>query len=153
MITWVDWGIWIVYLAVIYTALWFYRQTKKDDDTYKWFLKGFLIKVFGGVAFALVSIYYYGGDTMLYYQGSSVLAETFFTEPSVFFKLLFTPNHLPSEFNEIAQQIAYSRTAEEWFMVRLLSFVNIISFNSYLVMTLLMSTIAFGAVGNYSGYL
>ena len=143
MITWVDWSIWIVYLAVIYTALWFYRQSKSDNDLYKWYLKGFLVKVFGGVAFALVSIYYYGGDTFLYYKGSSVLAETFFTEASTFFKLLFTPNHLPSEFSEIAHQISYSRTAEEWFMVRLLSFVNIISFNSYLVMTLLMSTIAF----------
>jgi len=143
MITWVDWGIWIVYFGVIYTALWFYRQSKKDDDTYKWFLKGFLIKVFGGVSFAFVSIYYYGGDTMLYYQGSSVLAETLFTDPSVYFKLIFTPNNLPSEFSEIAHQISYSRTAEEWFMVRLLSFLNIISFNSYLVMTLMMSTIAF----------
>lgn len=143
MITWVDWGIWLVYFAVIFTALWFYRQSKSDYDTYKWFLKGFVIKVFGGVAFALVSIYYYGGDTLLYYHGSSVLAETFFINPSLFFELLFTPNNLPSEFSEIAHQISYSRTAEEWFMVRLLSFVNIISFNSYFVMTLIMSTIAF----------
>jgi hypothetical protein len=143
MITWVDWGIWLVYFAVIYTVLWFYRQSKKDDDTYKWFLNGFLVKVLGGVAFALVSIYYYGGDTLLYYRGSSILAETFFTDPSLFFELLFTPNNLPSEFSDIAHQISYSRTAEEWFMVRLLSFVNIISFNSYLVMTLLMSLISF----------
>ncbi len=142
MITWVDWGIWAIYLAVIFTILWFYRHSK-TEGIYKWFLKGFLIKVFGGVAFALISIYYYGGDTLLYFKGATTLSNYFFSDPDLYFTLLNTPNDLSSEYYSVSQEISYSRTGEEWFMVKILSVFSIFSFNSYLVLTLFMNIIAF----------
>lgn len=143
MITWLDWGIWLVYFLVIFTIFWFYRHSKKNDDTYKWFLKGFLAKVGGGIAFALVSIYYYGGDTFLYFQGAKTLSTYLTEDPALYFKLLGTPHGLTSEFSDVSSQISYARTKEEWFMVKILSIFSFISFNSYLVSTLLMNTIAF----------
>ena len=143
MITIIDWGIWFVYLAVIFSALWFYRHSKQDHDTYKWFLKGFLVKVAGGIAFALVSIYYYGGDTFLYFRGATTMAKYLMEDPILYFKLLSTPNNLSNEFSEVSSIISYSRTKEEWFMVKILSTFSFVSFNSYLVITLFMNTIAF----------
>jgi hypothetical protein len=50
---------------------------------------------------------------------------------------------LPAEFSNIAHEISYSRTMEEWFMVKILSVFTFLSFNSYLVCTLMMNTVAF----------
>ena len=143
MITWIDCCIWLLYFLVIFSILWFYRHSKADNDLYKWFLKGFLVKVTGGIAFALVSIYYYGGDTFLYFHGAKVMSTYLAEDSALYFKLLNTPNSLSNEFSEVSSLISYSRTKEEWFMVKILSVFSFISFNSYLVLTLFMNTIAF----------
>jgi hypothetical protein len=143
MITVIDWGIWILYFLVIFSILWFYRHSKTNNGLYQWFLKAFLVKVFGGVIFSLVSIYYYGGDTFLYFQGAKTMSTILHEDPAMFLKLMSTPHDLSNQFSEISQQISYSRTKEEWFMVKILSIFSFISFNSYLVLTLFMNTIAF----------
>lgn len=145
MITLIDWGIWLVYATLIFTVLWVYRTTR-TEEYYKYFLSGFLIKIFGGVAFALIYVYYYGfGDTFLYHQGATVMADTLTQEPGVYFRLLASGegSSIAPELTRISSQIAYSRTYEEWFMVKLLSPINLISFNSYLVSTLFLSTLSF----------
>jgi hypothetical protein len=146
MITWVDWGIWLVYFTVIYTVLWFYRQTKTDDDTYKWFLKGFLIKVIGSIAFALIFVYYYKfGDSFEYYKGATMLSNTLLDSPSDYFELLFheSSTNFPGHLRQYTDPLAYSDTPEEWFMVKLISPISLITFNSYLTINLLMGIISF----------
>ncbi len=146
MITWIDWSIWIVYFTVIYTALWFYRQSKTDDDLYKWFLKGFVIKVFGGVAFALIFVYYYKfGDSFEYWKGAVMLSNTFLDSPSDYFELLFheSSTNYPGHLRQYTDPLSYSDTPEEWFMVKLISPLALITFNSYLVINLLMSFVSF----------
>jgi len=146
MITWVDWGIWLVYFAVIFTVLWFYRSSKSENDLYKWFLKGFLIKVFGSVAFALIFVYYYKfGDSFEYWKGAVMLSKAFLESPSDYFELLFheSSTNFPGHLRQYTDSLAYSDTAEEWFMVKLISPLALISFNSYLVINLLMSIVSF----------
>ena len=117
----------------------------KSEPYYKYFMNGFAIKVGGGVAFALVYVYYYGfGDTFLYHNGATVLSQSLIESPSNYFSLLASQGgNLPPELSSFADQIKYSRTYEEWFMVKLLSPVNLISFQSYLVSTLFMSLLSF----------
>jgi len=146
MITWIDWGIWLVYFAVIFTVLWFYRQSKSNNDTYKWFLKGFMIKVFGGVVFALIFVYYYKfGDSFEYYKGSVMLDKAFLDAPSDYFELLLheSSTNFPGHLKQYTDSLAYSDTSEEWFMVKLISPLALITFNSYLVINLLLSLVSF----------
>jgi hypothetical protein len=140
----VEWGIWIVYLASIAMGLYLYRNTKKDVR-YRFFIPAFFLKVFGGFAFAYIYVNYYGfGDTFLYHRGASVLAETLVTDPGAYFRLLSSTNNaLPPDLVDFSQQIAYSRGAEEWFMVKLISPLSLMTFNSYLTLTLFMSTLSF----------
>lgn len=146
MITWIDWGIWLVYFLVIFAVLWFYRHSKNDDDTYKWFLKGFLVKVFGSVAFALIFVYYYKfGDSFEYFKGAVMLGNTLLESPSDYFELLFHENstNFPGHLRQYTESLAYSDTPEEWFMVKLISPLAVITFNSYLCTNLLMGFISF----------
>lgn len=146
MITWIDWSIWTIYFAVIFTVLWFYRQSKTNNDLYKWFLKGFAIKVFGGVAFALIFVYYYKfGDSFEYWKGAVMLSNVFLDSPADYFELLFheSSTNFPGHLRQYTDPLAYSDTPEEWFMVKLISPLALIAFNSYLVINLLLSLVSF----------
>ncbi len=144
IVTWVDWGIWVVYFAFIFVVLLIYRASKKEDY-YRFFLIGFGVKVVGGLGFALIYMYYYKyGDTFLYHRGATVLSQTFIDSPSTYFRLLVSDNgNLPADLGEFAALITYSRGAEEWFMVKLLSPLAFLAFHSYLVLTLFLSLISF----------
>jgi hypothetical protein len=143
-ITLIDWGIWLVYFTLIFLLLFIYRNTK-TESYYRFFLKAFVIKVIGGIGFALVYVYYYKfGDTFFYHQGATAMAEHAFEAPAEYLRLLFTKGgDIPNDLKQFTDQIAYSRTFEEWFMVKLLSPINLISFQSYLVTTLFMSLLSF----------
>jgi len=146
MITWVDWIIWFIYFAVIFSTLWFYRNSKSDKDLYQWFLKGFLIKVFGSIAFAMIFVYYYKfGDSFEYFKGAVMLSNTFLDSPSDYFELLFheSSTNFPGNLRQYTDPLAYSDTPEEWFMVKLISPLALFTFNSYLTINLFMSLISF----------
>ncbi len=143
-ITWVDWLIWLVYFLFIGMILWIYQSHYKTS-IYRYFMTGFFLKVFGGLAFVIIHVYYYKyGDTFLYHRGATVLSQTFLDAPLDYFRLLAAGNaNLPPDLHEFSNAISYSRGAEEWLMVKLLSPVVFISFHSFLVTTLFMSLIAF----------
>ena len=146
MITWVDWIIWGLYFAVLYAVLWFYRHSKSDDSIYKWFLKGFVIKVFGGLFFSLIFVYYYGfGDSFEYYRGAVVFGDAFFSSPSDYIDLLFSESSYNHEghLRQYTDSLAYSNSPEEWFMIKLIAPLSIITFKSYITINLLMSFTSF----------
>jgi len=59
-----------LYLLIILIFGYFYQQSKiRKHPEYKYFLKGLVLKIFGGIAFACIYLFYYdGGDTTLYYD-------------------------------------------------------------------------------------
>jgi hypothetical protein len=144
VITLVDWGIWVVYLVLIFVLLWIYRSSK-GESYYRYFMHAFMLKVAGGLGFALVYVYYYKfGDTFLYHKGATVLSQTLIDSPVDYFRLLASSNdNLPVDLSVFSNKIRYSNTYEEWAMVKLLSPINFISFQSYLVSTLFMSLLSF----------
>jgi len=133
-ITLIDLGIWVVYFTLIFLFLLFYRNTKTELH-YRFFLKGFIVKIVGGVAFALVHIYYFKfGDTFLYHRGAVILSEALMDSSYDYLRLLASSNaDLPLDLYEYSSSIAYSRGAEEWLLVKMLSPLSFISFGSYLV--------------------
>jgi hypothetical protein len=145
MITFLDWGIWLIFLLIIFTILWFYRNSK-TESFYNWFLKGFLIKSFGALAFTLIFVYYYkSGDSIGYFNGSYVLGNVLFDSPSDFFELILHPSskNFPGHLRQYTDSIFYSGSSEEWLMVKLMTPLALITFNSYLAMNLIMSLISF----------
>lgn len=108
-------------------------------------LPAFIIKATGALAFALIYVYYYQfGDTFLYFRGASVLGDSLFSDFGSFLKLIFSEGgNLSPELYDYSKSIQYSNASEEWFMIKLLTPLTILSFHSYLVTTLLISTISF----------
>ncbi|MBN4073019.1 hypothetical protein JYT74_03150, partial [Crocinitomix catalasitica] len=125
--------------------LYFYKSSREDQKLYKYYLPAFYLKIVGGVAFALIYIYYYGfGDTFLYHRGAMVLSDVLANDPGTYLSLLLSEGrNFAPDLRQYAEQIQYSGTYEEWFMVKILSPIEFISFKSYLVVTLFTSILSF----------
>jgi len=139
-----DWGIWITYFVLMFLLLMVYRNTKKESY-YRFFLAGFVLKIMGGLGFAMIYVYYYGfGDTFAYFNGSGVLADALVDDPGSYFRLIFSSaDSFSGDLRQYTSQIVYSTGHEEWFMIKLLSPFTFLSFKSYIVITLFTSLFSF----------
>ncbi|MBD3636684.1 MAG: hypothetical protein HUJ25_05025 [Crocinitomicaceae bacterium] len=141
----IDWVLWLAYVCLASLLLILYRNSKIDDPSYRFFLPGFAIKTLGGLVFGLVYIYYYpGGDTTEYYKNASILFEVQTENFTDYLRLMSSEaGQIPGDLKDYGSRMGYSSGQEEWFMVRVLSIVNFIGFNSFLVTTFLISLISF----------
>ncbi|MCB0478355.1 MAG: hypothetical protein KDC84_09335 [Crocinitomicaceae bacterium] len=145
-LTFLDWIVFILVLAISFASAWFYAGIKrKNDPKYAYFPWAVLIKLVGGALFTATFFYLYKvGDTFLYFGGSETLSRYFWENPQLYFEALFSGSEetlklIPG----IVYEIPYARTEEEWFMVRILSVFQIISFNNYLLMIFWTSLFSF----------
>lgn len=79
-----------IYIFLIYFFAYRIKATQIDKHPeYRYFIKGLSAKIFGGIAFALVYVYYYnGGDTHTYFLDSKVVTNMLFYKPAVGFSIL-----------------------------------------------------------------
>ena len=136
----------IILVVIIILVANFYKNSKIDEHPeYKYFTWGVITKIIGAVALAFVYVFYYGGgDTQNYFIGAKTLSDSFFTEPSSYFRLLILDNYeIPPDLIHITHKISYARAPEEWFMIRITSIINLLSFNRYLISSIFISLIAF----------
>ena len=135
-------------------SMWGYRQKKiheKDNPSYRYFLPAMGIKIFGGLAFALIYILYYGGgDTTNYYESALPFVNLFWENPGHFFQIYFGGGtaELRSLFTHdtgypMGTYFFNDRTRS---MVKLLVPVLMISGKSYFIATLWFSVLTFGGL-------
>ncbi|MBL7898300.1 MAG: hypothetical protein JNJ99_07180, partial [Crocinitomicaceae bacterium] len=146
MIHGIDWIITATYVVLFFTIVWFYAFFKYSNDLAKEFIGLFMIRVFGGILFALIFVYYYNvvGDTFQYWQGGMIMADLFYDDPSAYFGLMNSEaGEIPPEYIRHVQYIGYSNTDEEWFMTKFVSVFALIGFSSFLVYNVFFGVIAF----------
>lgn len=141
-----------VYIAVLY--LYFARQKNvriKTNPEYRYFLWGLFAKILGGIAFSLIYWYYYGGgDTTAYFYSSVAMSNLFFKAPMDMLKVLFGPTdleHLSYFSLDTGKPYNYVYYDTRAFMViRLITPLTILCFNSYLVTTVVLASLSFVGV-------
>ena len=136
----------IVLITMIIVVANFYKNSKLEEKPeYKYFTWGLITKIVGAVALAFVYVFYYGGgDTLYYFGGGKTLANTLFHDIQSYFRLLFSESkYFSTDLEHITHLIVFSRSPEEWFMVKITSFINLFSFNRYLISSVFISLIAF----------
>ena len=86
-------GIWDFIWLPMYLLLIHYlsnripRNKIDEHPEYKFYRRGFLAKIYGGLAFAFIYIFYYdGGDTTAYWIDAGRLAGLITSEPLCFFR-------------------------------------------------------------------
>lgn len=161
-INWEPWE-WILVpgLVIIIYFLGARYKTKKigQNPEYKYFLLGLMFKVFAGMFFAAIYVFYYGGgDTISYYASSVPLSRLFWENPSDYFYVIFHSTDITENFsqsdwdaytfnvftNSTGIPLSYISHDPKTFIVsKLVSPLLILTGNSYFASTIILSALTF----------
>lgn len=144
-----------IYFALIYILAFIYKRAKqKKNPEYKYFILALSLKVFGGMMFALLTIFYYkGGDSMGYYHAAVCLSDEIINNPISGIEILFSkfnPHlsylHAPAE----SVYFANVNALDILTMIKITTIINLIGLFSYGATTVIFSAISF--IGLWMAY-
>jgi hypothetical protein len=115
---------------------------------YKYFVKGLTFKIFGGIAFALVYVFYYdGGDTHTYFLDSVVVSKMLFHKPSIGLSILLgnltIENYSHFDIHTYWPHLYIWSDSNTFAVVRYTTLTTILGARSYIVTTILVSCISY----------
>ncbi|MCB9189496.1 MAG: hypothetical protein H6599_09490 [Flavobacteriales bacterium] len=161
----IDWQPWewilVPGLVIIIYFLGARYKTKKigQNPEYKYFLTGLMFKVFAGLFFGFIYVFYYGGgDTISYYSTSIPLANLFWQNPWDYFDVLIyssdiTENYNPDEWEAYTFNVFdgntgiplsfISRDPKTFMVSKIASLFLILTGKSYFASTILISALTF----------
>jgi hypothetical protein len=140
------------YLVVIY--LYFARRKNmmvRARPEYKYLLWGLYSKLIGGVAFSLIYFYYYGGgDTMGYFACALSMSKLLWHSPPDFLTVLFGDSSVEMR-QYFTQETGWPylyviSDGRQWMVVRLISLITFLSFNSYLITTVIVAGLTYSGI-------
>ncbi|MCB0756025.1 MAG: hypothetical protein KDB98_10555 [Flavobacteriales bacterium] len=149
-------GIWDFIWLPIYLLLIHYlagRTQRKNEElnpSYKYYKRGFLAKVYGGLAFVFIYIFYYdGGDTIVYWQDAVGLNSLIFSEPSCYLRILLGDGDSKWYWcfdHRENLPFHYLRDPQAYAVARFSSLFALFSVDSLIGCTILVSWVSFGGV-------
>ena len=117
-----------IYLVLILILAYLFRPYFTNSQTRKYFLPGLLIKMFGAIMLGLIFEFYYGygGDTFnYYYEPGIVIANSFFEDPTAWFRLVFFPAEFQPEIYAYTSQIFTYQDPPTYFIARIVGFFGV----------------------------
>lgn len=136
-----------IYLfIIIFTARIYQKRRMIENSEYKYLLSGLIAKMIGGIGLALVyTVYYPGGDTLQYYWDSLAFQKLVFVDFKSFWHVFTNKAEITNYyyFNDETGFPAYCRDPKAWFVVKISLFLVGFSMQSYLITTILCSTLSF----------
>lgn len=147
--TLVDFIVTPVILAIVF--LYFKRHKDKRleaEPYYKYYLPALFIKIAGGIGVCLIyTLYYPGGDTVLYFENGKLLSHMFINNPAKMLEILFRDEISYREWFLYDYQSTvypvYTRSLNSFFVLKCTWFLSVFSFNSFLGATVLLNVMTF----------
>lgn len=135
-----------LYLIIIYfVSKSIQLRNINDNPSYRYYLYGLFLKLFGGLAVCVIYVFYYGfGDTLNYFSDSAVISNLFLKSPTA--ALQFTFNWNPElwwYFDDNTGYPIYFSDSHAIIVVKLTWFLCLFSFKSYIGMTFLLAWLSF----------
>ena len=146
-------GLNIIVCVIHATAAFFWinalRNRVKGAPLAKFFLPALAYRVAMGWLLGYVFlVYYQQGDTINYFRDARELANVAYQQPEMYLRTLLGEESLPPE-------LVYANQPRALFFVKLVSLVNIITYNDYWLSAAYLSFISFGSswlLANYLSY-
>lgn len=145
-ITLKDYLLFPVYLFILYKlAFILFRKIGGGEENRRYFFYGLVAKIIGGLFIGFIYCYYYRtGDTDLYFKGSIKYNQLLFTHPIEYFRIM---THF--DLSLAAKHLSVEAYDKEWvdtstlLMYMLVSFFGLLTFNTYLNITLCFVLLSF----------
>ncbi|MCX7863172.1 MAG: hypothetical protein N2449_09295 [Bacteroidales bacterium] len=137
-----------IFLFLVYTYVIRLRKIEKQPE-YKYFIPGFFAKIFGGLAFIAVYIFYYGeGDTTHYFQSCESLLNLAFKDFWKFASILIgnLTNENASLFGPEIGYAYYYNDPNSYAVVRFTIPFIILGGKSFVATTILISAFTFSGL-------
>lgn len=148
---------WEWIMVPIYFILIFFissRVKKKNIERfpeYKYYMWGLYAKLIGGLAICLIYVYHYkGGDTIMYYESGVAMVNLLNERPVDFFHVLFGEANETNLFRFdtntgfVLRYLYYD--PKTFFVIKVITPFLWVSFNSYLIATLLLAWVSYMGV-------
>lgn len=138
-----------IFLAIIFLLAKRIKDKKIEAEPYyKYFVPALFVKLAGGLGVCLIyTLYYKGGDTVLYFDNGKLLARMFIDNPDKIFEILFRDDISYREWFLYDYQASvypvYTRSGNSFFVLKCTWFLTLFSFNSFLGATILLNIMTF----------
>ena len=155
LLTWWDFFLAPIYIYLFYKIWKAYVDKHYSDniEMHAILMRAFKFKIYATLFIALVyEFYYYGGDVEGYLTGASNINAAFFYKPSIALRMIFTS---AEEYKEMYLNYYFNKellhfigtkhflSTAELTVIKIGAFFSLITFCSYLPLTLVFSLIAF----------
>jgi hypothetical protein len=143
-----EWLLAIIYIIAIVIIADYVRKKNSHNSIYRYYLRGLTFKMFSGILFACIYIFYYkGGDTIMYYESAWAMVNLLLQKPYEFFHILFgeaTTDKVYYFDASTGYPLRYMYKDPQTFgVVRFLSPVLFLSCKSYIVATVMFSWLSY----------
>jgi hypothetical protein len=137
-----------IVLLLIYAVAYWVRPYITDEITRKYFFPALTVRIIGALAVGFIYQFYYsGGDTFGYHtHGSRVVWEAFMDNPLNGLKLLFSTGDFESGTYKFASKIWFYRDPSSFFVIRVASVFDLLTFSSYSATAVLFAVLSFSGV-------
>jgi hypothetical protein len=120
----------------------------KDQTMQKYIYYGLSLKIIGGLFVTLIfNFYYQGGDIGTYYNEGRIMANLIFEHPESILRIFFySPAGNDTQLKNLFLNLNYINAYDTLIVLKITAFINLFSFNSYLVTTFFYSFISFWCI-------
>jgi hypothetical protein len=158
-----QWWEWIfiplLIIGIYFITIMLVRNKTANNPNYKYFKSAFLFKIFGGLFFGVIYVFYYGGgDTISYYCSTMPLVNLFYESPEDYFRILFNQHEftIPEgttyfeffKFNYFTTDTGFplgmiGRDPKTFAVCKITSLFMLFLGNSYFATTILIAAVTF----------
>lgn len=140
-----------VVLFVVYLAAYGVRPLFTDTVTRRYFLPGLTVKIIGAIAVGLIYQFYYGGgrpsgDTFNYFANAAIINEAFGDSFGTGWQLLLADGEYTPDIFQYASRMYWFRSPTEYFVIRVIAVLGLLTFHTYLAIAVLFAAISFSGV-------
>ncbi len=151
IITYWDWLLAPFYILIIYIiAVRIKKRNINKNQIYKYFIWGLFAKIVGAISVCLIYVYYYkvGGDTLAYHSSSVSFVNLLFYSFKDFLHVYLSPALEENFylFNSETGFPTFYNQPYEVMVVKLLVPLELISFKSYIVTSIITGVISYSGV-------
>lgn len=133
-----------IYFIILLAAAYAVRPLVTNPQTKPYFIPGLLVKFIGAIAIGLVYQFYYSwGDTYTFFREARIIWNIFIQSPIEGLRIIFQDTNSVTDLFVYTNRLWTFKSPNNFAMVRLLSFVNLFTFNTYSATALLLSTFSF----------
>lgn len=140
-----------VVLFIVYVIAYGVRPLFSDSVTRRYFLPGLTVKIIGAIAVGFIYQFYYGGgrpsgDTFNYFANAAIINEAFGDSFDIGLQLLLADGEYTPEIFQYASRMYWFRSPTEYFVIRVIAVLGLLTFHTYLAIAVLFASISFSGV-------